>query len=69
LVRRHWTTSLVMDAVADDRVAASCYALVLATAAGEPPRIERSVVFRDRLVRGDGRWLMEGREVQVDGRT
>ena len=69
LVRRHWTTSLVLEADAEDRVAAACYALVLATAEGEAPRIERSVVFHDRLVRRDGRWLMERREVEVDGRS
>ena len=41
---------------------------MLATAPGEAPVIERSVVFNDQLVRQDGNWLVERRNVQVDGR-
>ena len=67
VVRRHWTTALALQAESEDAVAARCYAMVLATAAGERPVIERTVVFHDRLVRRDGRWLIEEREVSVDG--
>jgi uncharacterized protein (TIGR02246 family) len=69
VVRRHWTTALALESQAEDLVAARCYAMVLATAAGERPVIERTVVFHDRLVRRDGRWLIEERQVSVDGRA
>ena len=67
VVRRHWTTALVLDGRGDGEVSARCYALVLATAPAGPPRIERSVVFHDRLVCRDGRWAIRRREVEVDG--
>jgi hypothetical protein len=68
LVRRHWTTGLALEPQADDRILGRCYAIVLATAPGEAPVIERSVVFNDQLVRRDGSWLVERRNVEVDGR-
>jgi uncharacterized protein (TIGR02246 family) len=67
VVRRHWTTALVLDADTEDVVAARCYAMVLTTAVGEQPLIERTVVFHDRLVRRGGCWLIERRQVSVDG--
>lgn len=67
VTRRHWTTSLVLDPAGEDAATGRCYAFVLATAAGDRPQIERSVVFHDRLVRRGGRWQIERREVQVDG--
>lgn len=67
VVRRHWTTALALDADGPDAVAARCYAMVLATAPGERPVIERCVVFDDRLVRRDGDWLIDERRVSVDG--
>jgi uncharacterized protein (TIGR02246 family) len=71
VVRRHWTTALAIETETEtyDSVAARCYAMVLATAAGERPVIERTVVFHDRLVRRNGRWLIEERRVSVDGRA
>jgi uncharacterized protein (TIGR02246 family) len=69
VVRRHWTTALALECQAEDLVAARCYAMVLATAAGERPVIERVVVFHDRLVRRDGRWQIEERRVSVDGQA
>jgi uncharacterized protein (TIGR02246 family) len=69
IVRRHWTTALALESETHDSVAARCYAMVLATAAGERPVIERTVVFHDRLVRRNGRWLIEERQVRVDGRA
>jgi uncharacterized protein (TIGR02246 family) len=69
VVRRHWTTALALEIATDGSVAARCYAMVLATAVGERPVIERTVVFHDRLVRRDGRWLIEERQVRVDGRA
>lgn len=67
VVRRHWTTALELTPDGDDRVAARCYAIVLATAPAGAPRIERSVVFHDRLVCRAERWLIEHRRVTVDG--
>jgi hypothetical protein len=67
VVRRHWTTALALVAETEDVAAARCYAMVLSTAAGEQPIIERTVVFHDRLVRSDGRWLIGERRVSVDG--
>jgi uncharacterized protein (TIGR02246 family) len=67
VVRRHWTTALALEAEIEDVVAARCYVMVLATAVGERPVIERTVVFHDRLVRRDGGWLIERRQVSVDG--
>ena len=67
VVRRHWTTALALEREADDVVAARCYAMVLSTGVAERPVIERTVVFHDRLVRREGRWLIERRQVSVDG--
>jgi uncharacterized protein (TIGR02246 family) len=67
VVRRHWTTALELEPDGEDQVAGRCYAMVLATPFGGSPRIERAVVFDDRLVRRDERWVIERRRVTVDG--
>jgi uncharacterized protein (TIGR02246 family) len=67
VVRRHWITALALEREGEGRAAGRCYAMVLATPVGGPPRIERSVVFHDRLVCRDRRWQVEGRQVSVDG--
>jgi uncharacterized protein (TIGR02246 family) len=67
VVRRHWTTNLVVEPDGTHQATARLYALVLATPRGEAPRIERSVLFRDRLVRRGERWLLAERTVEVDG--
>ena len=69
VVRRHLTTALTLEPLGADGATGRCYAMVLAIAPGQPPRIERCAVFHDELVCADGRWRIRRREVRVDGRA
>ncbi|MDJ1136888.1 nuclear transport factor 2 family protein [Streptomyces iconiensis] len=66
-VHRHWHGMLSVDRLPDPAaVRASCYALVIATPRNSEPRLHRSCVCEDTLVRADGRWLVRERAVTRD---
>ncbi|HET7531037.1 MAG TPA: nuclear transport factor 2 family protein [Mycobacteriales bacterium] len=61
---RHFTSTVVIDLVADDRVTARSYFQVLAGAG-----LDHWGTYRDVVVRLDGQWRLARREVRVDGMT
>jgi 3-phenylpropionate/cinnamic acid dioxygenase small subunit len=66
-VQRHYPCNLVVQAVAADRVTASCYVQIVVTRPGEAPRLARSVTFTDDVVRVPAGWRVLTRSVCVDG--
>ncbi|WP_405016245.1 nuclear transport factor 2 family protein [Kitasatospora sp. NBC_00070] len=64
---RHWHGMLDVEARPDGSVGVRCYALVYLTPRGGDPRLHRSCVCEDVLVRVDGSWLVRSRVVTRDG--
>lgn len=62
---RHWTNSLVLDALGPDDVQARGYLLIIAVSAGQS-RIDRSLVIADRLTRTPAGWRLVSRVVIRD---
>jgi len=65
-VHRHWHGMLNVRAIGDDAYHVRCYALVFATARGGTPRLHRTCVCEDVLVRVDGKLLVRERTVTRD---
>ncbi|MEU0301566.1 nuclear transport factor 2 family protein [Streptomyces sp. NPDC006175] len=66
VTHRHWLGMLTVDPRPDGSVAARCYALVIATAAGGSPAVHRSTVCEDVLVHDGDSWLVRHRQVSRD---
>ncbi|MCD0485158.1 nuclear transport factor 2 family protein [Streptacidiphilus sp. ASG 303] len=64
--RRHWLGMVSLEQCAEDDLHARCYALVIETPRGGQSVIRASTLCEDRLVRRDGRWLVEERQVTRD---
>ena len=62
---RHWNWNLEIDGDGD-AAAMRCYLLALSV--GHPPAVNGSTgIYRDRLLKLDGRWLFVERHVTIDG--
>jgi hypothetical protein len=65
-VRRHWHGMLDVDPRPDGTVAVRCYALVFSTLRNAAPRLHRTCVCEDVLVREDGHLRVSSRRVTRD---
>ncbi|NUR93171.1 MAG: nuclear transport factor 2 family protein [Nonomuraea sp.] len=65
-VHRHWH-GMIAATPSGEEVEVRCYALIIATPAGGPPRLHRSCVCEDVLVPDGEHWLIRRRRVTVDG--
>ncbi|MFF4344852.1 nuclear transport factor 2 family protein [Kitasatospora sp. NPDC001540] len=63
---RHWHGMVSVDAQTDGSVKVRCYALVFATTAGQEPRLHRTCVCEDLLVREEGALRISQRVVTRD---
>lgn len=63
---RHWNQNFVFTEVADEEVSVTSYLQVLRV--GEVPQagVILTAIYHDRLVKQDGRWLMQERFVRAD---
>ncbi|MCM2414180.1 MULTISPECIES: nuclear transport factor 2 family protein [unclassified Streptomyces] len=64
--RRHWLGMVSVEGVTDGAVSARCYALVIETPRGGRPEIKASTLCQDRIVRVDGDWQIEDRQITRD---
>ncbi|WP_371480177.1 nuclear transport factor 2 family protein [Kitasatospora sp. NBC_00315] len=65
--QRHWMGMLTVEPVDGENVRARSYALILNTAAGGAPAVERSTVCHDELSLVGGAWQIRRRRVHHDG--
>jgi hypothetical protein len=63
---RHWSGQLDAHWEDEDTVSASRYGMLLGIDPGEQPRLLRSSVHRDRLVRRHGWWRVLSRVIEPD---
>jgi hypothetical protein len=62
---RHWNWNLEIEG---DGATAAMRCYLLALSVGKPPAVKGSSgIYRDRLVKRDGRWLFAERHVTMDG--
>jgi SnoaL-like domain len=66
VVRRHWLGMLTVRPLADEKVHARCYALVIATPKAGKPELAFSTLCEDTLVREGETWLVQQRTVTRD---
>jgi len=64
--RRHWHGMVDVVEQPDGTLQATCYALVFSTFQGKEPRLHRTCVCRDTLVREDGELRVQARHVTRD---
>ncbi|MDX2596056.1 nuclear transport factor 2 family protein [Streptomyces sp. WI03-4A] len=64
--RRHWLGMVSVESATGQTVIARCYALVIETPRGGRPEIKASTLCEDRIVRADGAWQIQDRQITRD---
>ncbi|MFI9080851.1 nuclear transport factor 2 family protein [Streptomyces sioyaensis] len=64
--RRHWLGMVSVESASEEAVTARCYALVIETPRGGRPEIKTSTLCEDRIVRADGAWQIQHRQITRD---